>query len=204
MHYKNKEVQPEFFSGIKKLKQNNSFQKGIFADKFKNGIHLAYDALVVVIISVLMTNLTFYVLGIERGKSLAGLAKETTQQKSKMRVETSREAEKISVITEQPQSDIQQTKQPVEEQKEETTAEIDYDNVARGYAIQLVTYSSNSYADKEMDKLKTQGFRSFTVRQGNYYVVFSGVYPDKQQANKQLKPLQNRYKDCFVRRFDKS
>jgi len=196
MSYKNREVQPELFSGIKNKQATTTFKKGLFSNNYKTGISIAYDALIVFIIATLMVNLSFFVFGIERGKYLAKInsAKQAvTATPAKRQPQPDRAMIPAASIKIEPPK-IEQ-KNPAPEERE--TAEA-------GYAIQLVTYSSNGYANKEVERLKEDGVSGFVQKIGNYYVVYSDIYNDKITAQQKLEDFKKRYKDCLVRFFGKS
>jgi len=74
------------------------------------------------------------------------------------------------------------------------------------YTIQLITYSRQSQARLEIDKLKTAGVDAFFLVDGRYYKVCSGAYSDTTGAKNDLNRFKrNRwYKDCFVKKYSKS
>jgi len=195
MPYKNREVQPELFSGIKNKHLTNTFKQGLFSKNYKAGISIAYDALIVFIIAILMANLSFFVFGIERGKYLAKLNSEKEAAKA---TPATRQIQDRATI---PASSIK-IETPKIEQKKQVQEE--HEKTDTGYVIQLVTYSSNGHADKEVARLKEDGVSGFVQKIGNYYVVYSDIYNDKTTAQQKLKDFQKRYKDCLVRFFGKS
>ena len=195
MTYKNREVQPELFCTVKKKQKKNFLHKRIFQDHYKSSFSVSYDTLIVIIIALLMVNLSSYAIGIEKGKALAKAENKSIIDKKQ-----------IKLLAKAPHQDVKPvpkvSKKPEEEIKvkdpEKETAPVK-ETARKGYIIQLVTYSSNSYADKEAKKLRAQGYSSYVLKSGEYFVVYSGMYESKTSAIEKLPGLKKRYKDCFVR-----
>jgi len=195
MSYKNREVQPEFFCGIKKKHKPSIFKKNIFGVNYKATISLPYDTFIVIVIAVLMVNLTLFVLGIERGKILARTTSGNEAPKADVRVSTNVPAE--------PEKNTHTGSEPVQKLPEETVDTEENppapETEKRGYIIQLVTYSSNRYAEQELERLKAAGIEGSVIQSGKYFVVYAGVYRSKSAAKEKLSNFKERYKDCFVR-----
>ena len=58
------------------------------------------------------------------------------------------------------------------------------------YTIQLVTYKSDSQAQKQIEFLEVKGYRGFVVPSGDYYQVCINAFESKQSALSQLQNLQ--------------
>ncbi len=193
MTYKNREVQPELFSTVKK--KQSILQKSIFHEHYKTSFSVSCDTLIVIIIALLMVNLSSFAIGIEKGKALAKAENKVAVEKEKLKL---LRAEKPKAVKLEPKI----SKKPEEtRQIKPSVAQTDpvKEESRRGYIIQLVTYSSNSSADKEAKKLRAQGYSSYVLKSGEYYVVYSGMYESKRLAKEKLPGLKKRYKDCFVR-----
>ncbi|MGH7198383.1 MAG: SPOR domain-containing protein [Candidatus Omnitrophota bacterium] len=68
------------------------------------------------------------------------------------------------------------------------------------YTLQLITYRKKDLAENEVEDLRRRGFQAFTAQKGDYYLVCSGQYGSKEEADRDLKALRARYKDCFLKR----
>ncbi len=199
MAYKNREVQPEFFSTVKKKQKKSFLQKSIFQDNYKSSFTVSCDTVIVIIIALLMINLSSFAIGIEKGKSLIKEKSKDLTNKQKIKlftVEIPKEIEKVTKVSEKPQH-ISTVKSP-----EESASVLD--TVKKGYIIQLVTYSSNKNATEEAEKLRAQGYRSNVRKSGEYFIVYSGEYDSKNLAIEKLPRFKKRYKDCFVRLLKKT
>lgn len=73
------------------------------------------------------------------------------------------------------------------------------------YTIQLITYSRQPEAGREVNRLKAAGQDAFFFVDGRFYKVCSGAYTDTAQAKGHLARFRkNRwYKDCFLRKYPK-
>ena len=199
MTYKNREVQPELFSTVKKKEKKSFLHKNIFQDNYRSSFTVSCDTLIVITIALLMVNLSSFAIGIEKGKSLA---EETNKEIIKKTLTNKRQIELLAV--EKPKATEQKTAASIEPQyvsavktPEKSAPVLNTDQI--GYIIQLVTYSSDSNAAKEAEKLRAEGFRSNVRKSGEYFIVYSGTYDSKTSAIEKLPVLKKRYKDCFVR-----
>ena len=199
MSYKNREVQPELFCTVKKKQKQNYLHKSIFQEHYRSSFSVSCDTLIVIIIALLMVNLSSFAIGIEKGKFLAKIENKSIIDKKQIKLlakpskeviqnpEVSKKPEEVIKIK-APEAKIAQVKEAAQ----------------KGYIIQLVTYSSNSNADREAEKLRSQGYSSYVRRSGEYFIVYSGMYKSKTSAIKKLPGLKKRYKDCFVRFLKKT
>ncbi|MCG2710915.1 MAG: SPOR domain-containing protein [Candidatus Omnitrophica bacterium] len=198
MSYKNREVQPELFCTVKK--KQNGLQKSFFQEHFESPFSISCDTLIVIIIALLMVNLSSFVLGVEKGKSQAKAENENIIEKKQIKllaVEPSKQIKPVPALRKRPE-EIINNKAP------ETEMNPVIETARKGYIIQLVTYSSNSNADKEAEKLRAQGYSSYVQKSGEYYVVYSGMYESRTSAIEKLPRLKKHYKDCFVRLLKKT
>ncbi len=188
MIYKNREVQPELFCTVKKKQKQNFLHKSIFQEHFRSSFSVSCDTLIVIIIALLMVNLSSFAIGIEKGKALAKAENKSIVDKKPIRLiaEPPKEVKPVPKVSKKP-AEVIKNKAPVKE------------TARKGYIIQLVTYSSNSNADKEAEKLRAEGYSSYVLKSGEYFVVYSGMYESKTSAIEKLPRLKKRYKDCFVR-----
>lgn len=194
MSYKNREVQPELFCIANRKHKKNIFKKDLFWDSYKSAISISCDTLIVCIIGFLMIVLTSFVLGIEKGKVIAKTAPVKKYDKT-VQDKQNRAAGDIKTKKVSSKKQINDTL----EKNNATEKELDFEKTNSGYIIQLVTYTNNDYANKELEKLKAKGHCGSVLRSGKYFVVYSGMYDTKSTAIKDLNNFKRRYKDCFVR-----
>lgn len=69
----------------------------------------------------------------------------------------------------------------------------------RKYTIQLATYQTRTYAQKEADRLKKKGFSPMLMPKGVHIILCVGNFPDKNTAKSLISKLEKKYKGCFVR-----
>jgi len=74
-------------------------------------------------------------------------------------------------------------------------------NNRSGYAIQIATYRSPAYAEKEAKRLKNKGFNTLLLNKGDYILLCVGTFFKRQEAEMVLAHLKKQYGDCFIRRF---
>ncbi|MFH1459602.1 MAG: SPOR domain-containing protein [Candidatus Omnitrophota bacterium] len=197
MNYKNREVQPELFSSIKKTQKTSVFKKNLFRNAYKMTYSVSLDTIFVIIIAVLMLNLTSFVLGIENGKALKNTA---LQKSSPENIKTTLKAKKTAeVIETKVVNIIKSEEKEILKLQESTEDKEDKTVVNCGYVIQLVTYSCGSTAEREVESLAAQGLSGYVHQSGKYFVVFSDIYDSKGLALKNLDLFKKRYKDCFVK-----
>ncbi len=72
---------------------------------------------------------------------------------------------------------------------------------AKPYTIQIITYRSEDRALKEVALLQAAGFQPKMITKGGYSLVFVGQYANRKEAEKDLRSLQTRYKDCYLRKI---
>ncbi len=210
MPYKNREVQPEFFVNIEDKKTNNLLKKHLFRFNFTTPISVTFDNLIVIIIVFLMFNLMIFVFGMEKGKLLAKL----DDEKNIINTQTNANKETIktpaTTITKNDEGAIRETQAKKDEEIIETPVEkksITRENVTtiaentKSYVIQLVSCRDNDNANKTLSQIKAAGYNSFIKKQGNYFVIYSGLYADKKAATVNMNQLKKKYKDCFVNNY---
>ena len=195
MTYKNREVQPELFCNMKKKQKQSCLQKSIFNGHYKSSFSVSCDTLIVIIIALLMVNLSSFAIGIEKGKALAKAGQKSIVDKKPIRLLAEEKPEAVKPV----RKVNKESEEIIPREVAATETAPIKDTAQKGYIIQLVTYSSNSNASKEAEKLRAQGYSSYVLKSGEYFVVYSGTYESKTSAIEKLPGLKKRYKDCFVR-----
>ena len=69
------------------------------------------------------------------------------------------------------------------------------------YCIQVATFNTRNYAQKEVETLLKKGFRAFVITKGKHFVVCVGNFSDKLSAQPVLSELGRYYKGCYIRRI---
>jgi len=204
------EVQPEFFSGGIKKKQEKRFlkKKSSFV-KPEAIFSLSLDNVIVGMIGLLMLNLLFFVFGIERGKYLVKNVADNVNYRCELKSKGKQLAgykQKIKeVITAKTaaQNEDKPTKS-ASAAAPKAGKKVCKQKKSKQYTIQLASYVSNRYAKKEAKNLKDKGIKSFVLKKGAYFVVYSDIYNDRKTALYKLDFFKKRYKDCFVKSFKRS
>jgi hypothetical protein len=72
---------------------------------------------------------------------------------------------------------------------------------ARDFTIQLVTYTSENQAIREIENLKKRGFSAFVIPSGKYLQVCTNYFANQSEARKGLQSLAawGRYPDAYIR-----
>lgn len=70
---------------------------------------------------------------------------------------------------------------------------------AKNYTVQLATYQTKTYAQKEAERLKKKGFSPIVMAKGVYIILCVGNFTDKTSAQSLIPKLGKQYKGCFVR-----
>lgn len=72
-----------------------------------------------------------------------------------------------------------------------------------GYTIQVASYKTNTFAQKEAELLKKRGFSPLFLTKGNYTVLCVGTFASRNTAEGVLFELkkQRRYVGCLIRRL---
>lgn len=69
------------------------------------------------------------------------------------------------------------------------------------YTIQVATFKTKTYAQKEAERLKKKGVDALIIPRGKHVIVCVGNFSKKQEAKVILSQLRKTYHDCFVRRL---
>jgi hypothetical protein len=135
-----------------------------------------YEKGILLILTLIVTGIVAFSLGVEKGK-------------------------RISLANKQPvaaaKQIVPQVSNPAQDTREETSAEDTY----QGFTIQLASYRTRSFAEREAQSLKAKGLAPLVLSKGNYAVLCVGNFSDKEQAQGLLTQLRKRYADCRIRRL---
>ncbi len=83
--------------------------------------------------------------------------------------------------------------QPASRPEKETATRLQ-----KNYIIQLAAFRKLGSAEEERIKLKKDGYRADVKKSGDYYQVYIGGFNKKQGAQRLLRKLKEKYKDCYI------
>ncbi|MCG8431761.1 MAG: SPOR domain-containing protein [Candidatus Omnitrophica bacterium] len=70
------------------------------------------------------------------------------------------------------------------------------------YTIQLASYKTRSYAEREAGRLKKKGYTPLILTKGDYIILCVGKFSSRAAAERVLKnQFSTRYQGCFARRL---
>jgi len=158
-----------------------------------------YEKVILFTIGFIITAVIAFSLGVEKGKTLAVLNSDARFDIAKRR-QPNAEAARPKYISTQEQPLLERKNQtPVP--KSETAAPLKSRDNLQNYTIQLASYKSRTYAQKEADTLKKKGLSPLIVSKGGYAVLYVGSFRDKENAKALLSELGKQYRGCFIRRI---
>ncbi len=174
-------------------------------------VTLTFENLVVVLVTVIVGLIVAFSIGVEKGKRLTLAGPPEAQMAvpaspARMTVppvQVSSSAPVMAAPAVKPQPAPVMMAQTVA--AEPATADPTVNNappekgVDKRYTIQVASYKTQTYAQKEANALKRQGFEALVVTKGNFSIVCVGQFAGEDQAKTLLKKLKTRYKDCIVR-----
>lgn len=135
-----------------------------------------YEKIILAIIGMFIIGIVSFSLGVEKGKK-------TSQLKNLP----------SDIATKQENPDTKHT-DAINFKKEELPQK-------QNYVIQLASYKTRSFAQKEAEALKKKGFSPILFSKSGYTVLCIGNFANKKKAQSILSELKKRYKDCYVRRL---
>jgi len=175
----------------------NGYRRGI-GNSFLRRIRI-YEKAILISMGFIITAIVAFSLGVEKGKSLAILKSDMrfdTANRKQPQVQFSRTknimSEKQPLAEREPQTVIPRQDAPILQKPRENL---------QNYTIQLASYTSRAYAQKEADALKKRGLEPLIVSKGQYAVLYVGSFSDKKNARALLSDLEKQYRDCFIRRI---
>lgn len=164
-----------------------------------------YEKTILIIITVLIVSLVSFSLGFERGKKSSLRAKplpNVVAQSSNIKEE--KKASAITVdddATKDKKDGITEGTLEIALVSNKLTAPNQIQANQKNYTIQVATYKSKSFAQKEAERLKNRGFQPLIVSKGTYTELCVGKFLSQSEAKNFIKELKKRYGDCFVRRL---
>jgi len=145
-----------------------------------------YEKTILVIISFIITGIVSFSLGVEKGKRLSILKNSRLDM----------------ALTTQPLDRLMpKGKNPNSAITKENTVKEPQPLEKQDYIIQLASYKTKTYAQKEVELLKKRGLSPLVLSKGSYAVLCVGNLSNRQTAQSLLSELRKRYKDCYIRRL---
>ena len=172
---------------------------GYFSKKTENsGAFLRqiwkYEKAILFTIVFIIISLFSFSLGVEKGKKISALkanahldmANNLPEKDGSRAVDSSRLREEAA---------------PPKAEKSMLAERKAIKDAGQGYTIQVATFRTKTYAQREAESLKKKGFLSLVLAKGNFNVVCVGNFYDQKQAEPLLSKLKKDYQGCYVRRL---
>ena len=186
-----KQSQLELFQ-FHQLQESEDAGRKNFGRRFFAFIRIHEKAISIIII-LLIISLVSFSLGVEKGKKIVksnGIRRIDKIQPTQ--TDTTKLAASADIIDNQDQKIASAV-------KEVNTAR-EREDISK-YTIQVASFKSKGYAQKEVARLAKRGMQATIVRKGNYVVVYVGDFSQKKEADVSLNQLKQTYRDCFIRRL---
>ncbi|MBN1689088.1 MAG: SPOR domain-containing protein [Candidatus Omnitrophica bacterium] len=167
--------------------------KSSFLERYRLSMRL--DQMIVVCISLLVSSALVFGVGVEHGRKMERVrAKQPKAEGLIRRVIPKAETVKVTVDTKKENQDnaIKATQIAIQEiSVAAATADTkSIDVVEKGkYTIQIVTYTNENDAEKQIKKLESLGHKGFVIPSGRYRQVCMNRFNDKDQARTTLRQL---------------
>ncbi len=177
------------------LQSKDSAQKRInAANPFLKYIK-AYERTILTIIGFIITGVISFSMGVEKGKALANVKSVSTIDlalNKQAPIELKQQIQAMPVkIEKAPAPQNNATKAPTIQE------------YIQNYTIQIASYNSESYANKEAEKFKKKGIPATVLSKGKYKVLCVGRFSNKEAAQALLSELKKNknYAGCYLRRL---
>lgn len=168
------------------------FKKPLFPQHRLN-IAISYEALIILLISLVLTASIVFSLGVERGRNL-DFAEAPMQQATDTKVKETQiqSTEKPVPVEVQGQPEVAPKEQQIQKAVPATTEE-------KAFTIQVATFKTRTLAERESLRLKNIGYSSDVLKKKEFFIVCVGAYAKRELAQRTLRDLKRLYKDCYVR-----
>ena len=194
-----KERQGELFSEFETVSAKGpqyALRRNITLGK-KIAINLSYENAVLLFIAFIMLAVVIFSLGVEKGKRAAAkvtaAAKETPAAPVAEAPARIKEAEKITPGAPE-KAEKTENKKPAPPPAKEEAAD-------RPYTIQIVALKDKAAAEREMARLKKEGYDAFIIPSDKWIQICVGRYANKKDSEKDFKELKNKYPSCYFRKI---
>ncbi|HOW36013.1 MAG TPA: SPOR domain-containing protein [Candidatus Omnitrophota bacterium] len=182
-------------------------EKDIRPRHFFSSLTFSFENIVISGIFILMAIVIAFSLGVEKGKGIGAIALPVSQPRQISVAREGNVALNPAQAAAAPVASSIRSSVPVaitepkrnENTKEELTQPVE---IASGaYTIQVASFKSKDYAQKEAGALKKNGYNSLIIPKKNHLIVCVGKFSGKDQAQVVLTQLKKKYKDCMIRRL---
>ena len=169
------------------------------------GLYISPEAFIGALILFFLLLIFSFSWGVERGKSIVYREIKSGLHKDLL---LSKKTKSQGNLTDNPVH-LKKSAQEKIAQKAESSAQPKQGKspspvVAPGnYAVQLIVYKSQRYAEKEIQWLVSNKYPFIKEQKNGKITISAGPYPTKDEAKKQMSKLRSRYKDCFVKLLKK-
>lgn len=199
-----KEKQGEFFSEFEapSIKKRSYFFRQEIALGKKIMLNLSYENLILFFIVFIMLLVIFFSLGVEKGRRIALKTEQTIIDRGVQKViekKAPAEEKKVETIT----SKIDKTKEVESTKTNKTTEEKITEVSLKPYTIQVIAFKKAEYAEKEMERLKNEGYDVFMIPSNEWIQVCVGKYANKEESKKDFDILKKKYPTCYIRKIEK-
>ncbi|MDP8265053.1 MAG: SPOR domain-containing protein [Candidatus Aceula lacicola] len=194
MNINYKQTQFELFPGASREAQDSEKPKFFFSS-----ITLTLENIIVLTVLLFMGIIVSFSFGVERGKRVVLADKHALSQIQNVSIEP--EILKVAEIPVEENTVF--VAKEAEERVEQEAAE---PSILKGlpenfYTVQVASFKTHKYAEKEALSLKKKGYEIFIVQKGSHLVVCAGKFLEHDEAEGFSTKLKNKYKDCLVRRL---
>lgn len=192
----NKDRQAELFDNLPGREKEMNSRKFTLP---KWSLSLSCENSFFIIIVFVMLMIACYSLGVEKGKHLVALNNNINQYTNPIGIEEKKAQTEpaVSIIEEPRKEKIRLETARTEKAKPQA---ISKEPIRNKPYIQVATFRTDKYAGKEINRLKSKGYRPFILCSGKFRQVCVGGYKDKTDAEKALKNLRRLYADCILRK----
>jgi hypothetical protein len=152
-----------------------------------------YEKNILFVIGMTLLCIISFSLGVERGKTLKVGNSAVQAVKRDMPAVTS--IPESTPVTQKPPTAI------IREQRPQVEPQTAQELVKKGYTIQLASYKSRSFAQKEAQELRKKGLSPMVLPKGNWIILCVGNFNERKEAEILLLQFKKRYKDCTIRRL---
>ncbi|MEK6727903.1 MAG: SPOR domain-containing protein [Candidatus Omnitrophota bacterium] len=151
-----------------------------------------YERTLLMIIGIAATAIISFSFGVEKGRNLSLLQ---NNPRFDIGIQTpqvlpQQAKNKEAPVTVQPKSNIK---------IDEGGKPLPQEKIA--FTIQLASYKTKAYAEKEAKALKKKGLFPLILTKGNYIVLCVGSFRNKENALSLLTQLEKKYNGCRIRRL---
>ncbi|MBU1727670.1 MAG: SPOR domain-containing protein [Candidatus Omnitrophica bacterium] len=159
-----------------------------YGDSFFKRIR-TYEKIILIIIGFIITGIISFSLGVEKGKRPV---QKTVAVAASIRPLNN----KAVVMKQEPvRKPLPQPSQTPQQSQITTTANVEK------YTIQLASFKTREFAQREAETLKKKGYTPIILPKGDYMILCVGNFNNKERASPLLSELKKRYQGCYIRRL---